>query len=116
MDTALSPFSPKSLYQRLAQAVQEQEQVCQALEESFWRAREGWGEGGRRVLKRYREARKHGVEAERKERWDEGRVGMAMMTIWGDSDCLATFCTRFTCWRGEKRWMRRYGVERHRHF
>ncbi|KAI9866900.1 MAG: hypothetical protein M1830_005896 [Pleopsidium flavum] len=77
MDSALSPFSPKSLYQRLAQAVQEQEQVCQALEESFL---EGEGRAGERevgeFLKRYREGRKLMVlRRERKERWDEGRVG-----------------------------------------
>ena len=77
MDTALAPFSPKSLYQRLAQAVQEQEQVCQALEESFL---EGDGRAGERevadFVKRYREGRKLMLlRRERKERWDEGRVG-----------------------------------------
>lgn len=77
MDTALSPFSPQSLYQRLVQAVQEQEQVCRALEESFL---EGDGKAGDRELgdfvKRYREARKLLLlRRERKERWDEGRVG-----------------------------------------
>ncbi len=77
MDNALSAFSPKSLYQRLAQAVQEQEQVCQALEDSFL---EGEGRAAERevadFVKRYREARKLVVlRRERKERWDEGRVG-----------------------------------------
>jgi len=77
MDTVLSPFNPKSLYQRLAQAVQEQEQVCQALEESFL---EGDGRAGERevgdFVRRYRESRKLMLlRRERKERWDEGRVG-----------------------------------------
>ncbi|TVY43181.1 hypothetical protein LSUB1_G001107 [Lachnellula subtilissima] len=38
MDRALAPFSPSSLYQRLSQAVQEQEMVCRALEEVSLRA------------------------------------------------------------------------------
>ena len=35
MDKALAGFSPQALYQRLAQAVVEQEALCLALEESF---------------------------------------------------------------------------------
>ena len=51
--------------------------MCQALEESFL---EGDGKAGDRdvseFLKRYREGRKLvWVRKERKERWDEGRVG-----------------------------------------
>lgn len=38
MDAALEPWSPKALYQRLAAAVAEQEAICHAVEESFWRA------------------------------------------------------------------------------
>jgi hypothetical protein len=80
MDHALAPFAPSSLYQRLAQGVAEQEAVCQALEESFL---EGEGDGGlateREVAdwaRRYREAKKlYYLRRERKERWDEGRVG-----------------------------------------
>jgi hypothetical protein len=78
MDRALSPFSPSSLYQRLASSVQEQEGVCAALEESFL---EGDGEmaSEREVqewVRRYREAKKLYYERrERKERWDEGRLG-----------------------------------------
>jgi hypothetical protein len=80
MDHALSPFAPASLYQRLAQGVQEQEAVCRALEESFL---EGEGDGAlateREVsewIRRYREARKvYYLRQARKERWDEGRVG-----------------------------------------
>ncbi|TVY20545.1 hypothetical protein LARI1_G001588 [Lachnellula arida] len=78
MDRALAPFSPSSLYQRLSQSVQEQEMVCRALEESFLE-----GDGGtateREVVewvRRYREATKvYYSRRERKERWDEGRVG-----------------------------------------
>ncbi|KAH8803112.1 hypothetical protein F5884DRAFT_496444 [Xylogone sp. PMI_703] len=78
MDRALAPFSPSSLYQRLSQGVQEQEMVCRALEESFLE-----GDGGvaaeREVtewVRRYREAKKlYYSRRERKERWDEGRVG-----------------------------------------
>lgn len=78
MDRALSPFSPSSLYQRLSQGVVEQESVCRALEESFLE-----GDGGiateREILewvKRYRDAKKlYYSRRERKERWDEGRVG-----------------------------------------
>lgn len=78
MDRALSPFSPSSLYQRLTQGVQEQEMVCRALEESFLE-----GDGGvaseREItewVKRYRDAKRlYYSRRERKERWDEGRVG-----------------------------------------
>jgi hypothetical protein len=78
MDQALSPFSPSSLYQKLSQGVQEQEMVCRALEESFLE-----GDGGvaseREItewVKRYRDAKKlYYSRRERKERWDEGRVG-----------------------------------------
>ncbi|KAK4250873.1 hypothetical protein C7999DRAFT_38238 [Corynascus novoguineensis] len=80
MDHALAPFAPASLYQRLAQGVAEQEGVCCALEESFLEAQ---GDGGpateREVgdwVRRYREAKKlYYLRQERKERWDEGRVG-----------------------------------------
>lgn len=80
MDHALSPFAPASLYQRLGAGLAEQEGVCAALEESFL---DGEGEGGmaseRDVVdwvKRYREARRwYYLRLERKDRWDEGRVG-----------------------------------------
>ncbi|KAK0383310.1 hypothetical protein NLU13_9223 [Sarocladium strictum] len=83
MDHALAPFSPASLYQRLGQGVQEQAAVCQAMEESFLDGggRDGDGEviGEREVgdwVKKYREARvQYYLRQERKERWDEGRVG-----------------------------------------
>jgi hypothetical protein len=77
MDRALAPFLPSSLYQRLSQGVQEQEMVCRALEESFL---EGDGLAIEREVvewvRRYREAKKlYYSRRERKERWDEGRVG-----------------------------------------
>lgn len=83
MDHALAPFSPASLYQQLAQGVQEQALVCQAMEESFL---EGGGVGVDGVpasereltewIRRYREAKVLCyLRQERKERWDEGRVG-----------------------------------------
>ncbi|KAL2154135.1 hypothetical protein VTH82DRAFT_2811 [Thermothelomyces myriococcoides] len=80
MDHALAPFAPASLYQRLAQGVAEQEGVCHALEESFL---EGEGDGALATereasdwVKRYREAKKlYYLRQEKKERWDEGRVG-----------------------------------------
>lgn len=85
MDTALAPFAPASLYRRLGAAVLEQGQVCGALEESFLEGGGGAGdeEGGvageRGVLdwaRRYREGKKlYYLRQERKERWDEGRVG-----------------------------------------
>ncbi|KAK3310338.1 uncharacterized protein B0T15DRAFT_33968 [Chaetomium strumarium] len=80
MDHALAPFAPASLYQRLARGVAEQEGVCYALEESFL---EGEGDGALATereagdwVRRYREAKKlYYLRQERKERWDEGRVG-----------------------------------------
>lgn len=83
MDRALSPFAPASLYQRLSAGLGEQEGVCVALEESFLDGEGREGEGGmaseRDVVdwvKRYREARRgYYLRRERKERWDEGRVG-----------------------------------------
>ncbi|GKT82836.1 hypothetical protein CT0861_05523 [Colletotrichum tofieldiae] len=80
MDHALAPFSPASMYQRLGQGVHEQASVCHVLEESFI---EGEGDGSyaseRETLdwvKRYRDAKVlYYLRQERKERWDEGRVG-----------------------------------------
>ena len=83
MDAALAPFAPASLYQRLAAGINEQEQVCQALEESFLEGGGGDDSGAlasereaTEWVRRYREARKlYYIRQERKERWDEGRVG-----------------------------------------
>lgn len=75
VDNSLAPFSPSALYQVLAQAVTEQGQVCQAMEESFLEAEGGEAEVADWV-RRYREARVlYYLRQERKERWDEGRVG-----------------------------------------
>ncbi|KAF2002825.1 hypothetical protein P154DRAFT_532698 [Amniculicola lignicola CBS 123094] len=82
-DAALRDFSPPALYQRLSAAVGEQEALCRGLEESFL---EGEGSGGNdaqaserevaEFVRRLREGRKIAyLRAERKERWDEGRVG-----------------------------------------
>lgn len=77
----LAPFAPSSLYQRVSQGVQEQGGVCQALEESFLEeGGEGTGAATEREVsdwvRRYREARVlYYLRQERKERWDEGRVG-----------------------------------------
>lgn len=79
MDHALAPFAPASLYQRLGQAVLEQEAVCHALEESFLGGEDGAPATEREAAdwaRRYREAKKlYYLRQERKERWDEGRVG-----------------------------------------
>lgn len=78
MDRALAPFSPSSLYQRLSQGVQEQEMICRALEESFLEGDGGTAteREGAEWVRKYREAKKlYYSRQERKERWDEGRVG-----------------------------------------
>lgn len=78
MDRALAPFAPSSLYQRLGQGVQEQELVCRALEESFLDGDDGVATEREITdwVKRYRDAKKlYYSRRERKERWDEGRVG-----------------------------------------
>lgn len=81
MDLALAPFSPASLYQRLVQGIHEQAAVCNALEESFLDAEaEANGPASEREVadwvRRYREAKVQlYLRQERKERWDEGRVG-----------------------------------------
>ncbi|GFP52760.1 hypothetical protein ACSS6W_003142 [Trichoderma asperelloides] len=85
MDLALARFSPAALYQLLNQSVQEQALVCQAMEESFL-DRDGVDGGGGEAttsereaaewIRRYREAKvQYYLRQERKERWDEGRVG-----------------------------------------
>ncbi|KAF2401360.1 hypothetical protein EJ06DRAFT_581505 [Trichodelitschia bisporula] len=76
-DAALRDFSPPALYQQLAAAVVEQETLCNGLEESFL---EGEGAAAERevaeFVRRLREAKKVAyLRRERKERWDEGRVG-----------------------------------------
>ncbi|KAG5981291.1 hypothetical protein E4U55_003107 [Claviceps digitariae] len=78
MDHALGAFSPASLYQQLGQGVQEQGFVCEALEESFLEGEDGAAEERDLAdwVRRYREARVLWyLRKERRERWDEGRVG-----------------------------------------
>jgi hypothetical protein len=76
-DAALREFSAKALYQRLSAAVGEQEALCRTLEEG-WLEEEGVA-SEREVgdfVRRVKEARKVGyLRRERKERWDEGRIG-----------------------------------------
>ncbi|EAA29389.1 hypothetical protein GE21DRAFT_1021 [Neurospora crassa] len=80
MDHALTHFAPVRLYQRLSQGLQEQEAVCCALEESFLDSGgDGTPASERETsdwVRKYREAKKlYYLRQERKERWDEGRVG-----------------------------------------
>ncbi|MCJ1388606.1 hypothetical protein MMC18_001453 [Xylographa bjoerkii] len=77
LDDALAPFAPKALHQRLVASIAEQEAYLAALEESFL---EGEGKAGERetgeMVKRWREGRRLlEVRRERRERWEEGRVG-----------------------------------------
>jgi Cft2 family RNA processing exonuclease len=76
-DAALEPFGPRTLYQRLTAAVSEQESICKGIEESWLDERDVADE--REVsewIKQIRESRKIAwIRRERKERWDEGRVG-----------------------------------------
>jgi hypothetical protein len=81
-DAALREFEPPALYQRLVAAGAEQEGVCRAVEEAFLEGGDGGGGGvatEREVAEFVRTLREARVLAylrrERKERWDEGRVG-----------------------------------------
>lgn len=76
-EDALQSFSPMALYQRLSASVQEQEQLVKGLEESW--LDEGGMASDREIgefVRRVKENKKTGfLRAERKRRWDEGRVG-----------------------------------------
>jgi predicted nucleic acid-binding Zn-ribbon protein len=76
-EDALRSFSPMALYQRLNASVQEQEALVKGIEESF--LDEGGVSTDRELadfIRRVREAKKLAfLRAQRKERWDEGRVG-----------------------------------------
>ncbi|KAK4547489.1 hypothetical protein LTR36_001146 [Oleoguttula mirabilis] len=76
-ENALSSFSPMALYQRLSASVQEQDQLVRGIEDSW--LEEGGTASDREVtdfVRRVRDAKKTAfLRRERKERWDEGRVG-----------------------------------------
>jgi hypothetical protein len=77
MDDALSPFAPKAVHTRLVTGIQEQGAVLQAMEESFL---EDDGKAGEReiaeFLRRWKEGKKILVlREERRQRFEEGRVG-----------------------------------------
>ena len=77
LDDALAPWSHRALHQRLVGSISEQNILTRALEDSFV---EGEGKATDRevgeFMKRYREGWKtYWVRRERRERWDEGRVG-----------------------------------------
>ncbi|OTB03048.1 hypothetical protein M426DRAFT_186664 [Hypoxylon sp. CI-4A] len=80
MDAALAPFAPAALYARLGQSLAEQEAVCHALEESFLEGEDGGELATEREtldwVRRYRDAKKvFYLRHERRERWNEHRVG-----------------------------------------
>lgn len=76
-EDALRNFSPMALYQRLNASVQEQEALVKGIEESF--LDDGAIATDRELadfVRRVREAKRLAfLRSERKERWDEGRVG-----------------------------------------
>lgn len=76
-EDALRNFSPMALYQRLNASVQEQEALVKGIEESF--LDDGAIASDRELadfVRRVREAKRLAfLRSERKERWDEGRVG-----------------------------------------
>ena len=79
-DAALRDFSPPALYQKLTASIAEQEALCRGLEESFLEGEDGSGQASdkevEQFVRRLKEARKAAyLRRERKERWDEGRVG-----------------------------------------
>ena len=77
LDDALAPWSHRALHQRLVGSISEQNVLTQALEDSFvdGEAKATEREVGE-FVKRYREGRKaYWIRRERRERWDEGRVG-----------------------------------------
>jgi hypothetical protein len=79
-DATLRDFSAPALYQRLSAAVGDQEQLCRGLEESFIQGDGDAAVAGERevaeFVRRLKEARTVAyLRRERKERWDEGRIG-----------------------------------------
>ena len=76
-EDTLRGFSPMALYQRLNAGVQEQDALVKGIEESF--LDQGGAANEREVadfIRRVRDAKRTAfLRTERKERWDEGRVG-----------------------------------------
>lgn len=76
-EDALRNFSPMALYQRLNASMQEQDALVKGIEESF--LDDGGFASDRELadfVRRVREAKRLAfLRTERKERWDEGRVG-----------------------------------------
>ena len=76
-EDTLRNFSPMALYQSLNASVQEQDAFVKGIEESF--LEQGGIASEREIadfIRRVREAKRTAfLRAERKERWDEGRVG-----------------------------------------
>ena len=76
-EDTLRSFSPMALYQRLNASVQEQDALVKGIEDSF--LDEGGVASDRDVqdfVRRVRDAKRTAfLRNERKERWDEGRVG-----------------------------------------
>jgi len=76
----LRDFSPPALYTKLNAGVGEQDALCRGLEESFLEGEAAGGQASERevaeFVRRLRDARKVSyIRRERKERWDEGRIG-----------------------------------------
>lgn len=76
MYQSLQPFSSPALYSRLVNAVGDAEAVAEAMAESFLEEGGGDGRDVGEFVREYRGLRKsYHLRKERKERWDEGRVG-----------------------------------------
>ncbi|TKA72279.1 hypothetical protein B0A55_06185 [Friedmanniomyces simplex] len=76
-ENALVDFSPMALYQRLSAGVRDQEELLRGIEES-WLEEEGVASEREVVdfVRRVKEGKRVAfLRRERKERWDEGRVG-----------------------------------------
>jgi uncharacterized phage infection (PIP) family protein YhgE len=92
MDSALSPWGPRAMYQRLVSAISEQENLVKAMQESFLEGEggddgysgDGRGSGAQKASEKevsewVRRIREGTTTLERRRemraRWDEGRVG-----------------------------------------
>ena len=84
MDSALEPWSPKSMYQRLVAGIGEQESLVKAVEESFLdgdgHSESGSGKATEKAVSDWIRRVRDGTvllekRREARARWDEGRVG-----------------------------------------